>query len=180
MTVELVMENLEVKALAIVLKQQLKNQMSIIGNPKEFKSAMNDFDSAIEYLISLQKLKSERRISLHDKLEAAKGAITSFDDERAELKVEVLQLMVATEHIMFLQYFKTEELGTNFLEILGRKQFLSSTLLIRALHELTATISYIQEETSKRFERIEKQVEVKKTIKEVKNTKSFFERNYYG
>ena len=130
MTVELVMENLEVKALAIVLKQQLKNQMSIIGNPKEFKSAMNDFDSAIEYLISLQKLKSERRISLHDKLEAAKGAITSFDDERAELKVEVLQLMVATEHIMFLQYFKTEELGTNFLEILGRKQFLSSTLLI--------------------------------------------------
>jgi hypothetical protein len=177
---ELVLEIIEIKQLATSLKQKLNDQILTNELPNELKSRINDFDNAIEYLINLKKLDGEHKISLEDKLQAAKSTLSILDNDRNKLKIEVLSLMVAAEHIMFLQHLKTKELGINLLDLLEKNQFLTSTLLTRALHELTATICYLQKEISKRVDRIERQLEVRKILTEIKNTTNFLEKLYYG
>lgn len=174
------MEIIEIKQLATSLRQKLTDQILTDELPNELKSTINDFDNAIEYLINLKKLDGEHKISLEDKLQVAKSTLSILDNDRNKLKIEVLSLMVAAEHIMFLQHLKTKELGTNLLDLLEKNQFLTSTLLTRALHELTATICYLQKEISKRVDRIERQLEVRKILTEIQNTTNFLEKLYYG
>jgi len=174
------MNTVELAEVREALTRTIEAEFLKINNQTTGSLIIGNFHEAIEKLEQLRALQATRKISETDHQPAISGSSDEEFSKRHSLAEEVNKLLVASNHVHLLQYLKLIELSENFLTLLVKKQFLTSTLVIRALHELTSMVCFLEEEMDKRISRIERQLELPKIQHEVALTVSFLERFYYG